>query len=180
MTRWKDDNIERAIDDKQDGLLGNRLRLFVAARELPVVRRVFKGRFMPLALGRGAKLISVRAGVTVGAHGKTVLDRAVAYPVLAWLECLTWAVFGHAVLTWDEVAKLWMCSVQPLYQTPEGVDPVGVLGFERALVQTQRATPDARILAQYDAWLTGRNASAWSRANWVRDRLANVFADVRN
>lgn len=200
MTRWKDDNIERAIDGKQDGMLGNKLRLFVATGELAVRRRWLKGTMLPLATGRGAKLVGFRAGVDVvycpqpgeprgvihapgvnpgsragqppEAHGELLPSR----PALAWLECKTWAVFGHCVLTWQESLG-WTCSARPVYQTPPDVDPVGVLGFERALVG-QGESCDARILAQYDAWLTGRQASSWSRAGWVRERLGLVLTGV--
>ena len=174
---WKDDNIERAIDDKQDGLLGNRLRLFVSSGELAIRRRWLKGTMLPLATGKGAKLVGFRAGVELVRGGGFVTPGnglLAGQSCLAWLECRTWAVFGHATLAVDPDFTLGlMVNVRPVYQTPPDVDPVGVLGFERALVGQE--APDARILAQYDAWLTGR-AGAWSRAAWVRDRLGKVLA----
>lgn len=196
MTRWKDDNIERAIDGKQDGLQGNRLRLFVASHELAIRRRWFKGTMLPLAVGRGAKLIGFRAGLdiidglTPGQPPRGVIwaggdpgSRAGQPPfvpdgellpsraALAWLECRTWAIFAHVALTWQESLG-WTFDARPLYQTPQGVDPVSVLGFERSLI----AGTDPRILAQYETWLTLRaGAGHWSRAAWVRDELDKVL-----
>lgn len=184
MTRRKDDNIERAIDGKQDGLQGNRLRLFSAGGELAIRRRWFKGTMLPLATGRGAKLIGFRAGVDVeggwpGASSSTGMATTPApgellpsLPALAWLECRTWAIFAHVTATWQE-ALGWTFAARPVYQTPPDVDPVTVLGYERALVGNV-ASPDVRVLAQYEAWLAGR-APAWSRASWVQERLAEAL-----
>jgi hypothetical protein len=53
------------------------------------------------------------------------------------------------------------------------VDPVVVLGFERALIGSRL---DPRVLAQYDTWLTLRaGAEQWSRAAWVHDELDKVL-----
>ena len=193
---WKDDSIERAIDGKQDGLQGNRLRVFTAAGELAIRRRWWKGTMLPLAMGRGAKLIGFRAGVDIiagltpgqpprgvlwvggdpgsqagkppPADGTLLPER----PCLAWLECRTWAIFAHTVLTWQESLG-WTLTARPFYQTPRDVDPVGVLGFERALI----GGTDPRVLAQYDTWLTLRaGAGQWSRAAWVRDELDKVLS----
>lgn len=180
MFLFNDDTVERTLDEAQGPIQGNRLRVYTSKGEIPVKRLWLRGRYAVRSAGKRVCL------TRLWGHVVPLVKCPEFQPFLFWLECRSHVVFATAHLKqlglFDAPRLLegkpifWFETTGPLFQTPVNVDPVCVLGWERALAQ---AGCDVQMTLAYEHWLV-THAPHWDRLMAVRETLAQLLLKPRD